>query len=159
LPDIFHHLATQRLAAHPGLAHEWSGPDHKGKRILIIPEVEESGFDIRIDCETYGLYPYAGGWHGAPWDADRPKATLEEICEDCLGFIRSVVSPEAVLTVTYAGAKPIRWVLSYPWRGTRTNDETGLLLFNYFAPRQRRIFQNHHLPPRGTDNVRSLPKQ
>jgi len=148
LPDIFCQLATERLAAHPSLVHRWSGPDSKGKRVLSVPKAEDSGFDVRIECEAYGLYPYADGWHGAPWDANAPNTTLEAICNDCLGFLRSVVSPEAILTVMYAGAKPYKWILSYPWGEARTHDETGLLLFNYFARRQTRTLQNHHLPAR-----------
>jgi hypothetical protein len=149
LPDIFWQLASERLAEHPSLLHQWSGPDSKGKRVLYIPKAEDNGFDVRIECETYGIYPYADGWHGAPWDA--PNSTLDAVCKDCLGFIRSVVSPEAVLTVMYAGTKPYKWILSYPWGETRTHDETGLLFFNYFARRQKRTLQNHHLPARQVD--------
>ena len=148
LPEVFWQQANARFAGHPTLRHEWSGPDGKGKRVLFVPKSNDNGFDVRIECEAFGLYPYADGWHGAPWDVNTPNTTLEAICDDCLGFLRSVVSPEAVLTVKYAGTKPYRWTLSYPWGEARTNDETGLLFFNYLARRQTRMLQNHHLPAR-----------
>jgi hypothetical protein len=153
LSDTFYQLARERLVKYPHIEHEWLGPDAKGKRVLSIPKGDDNGFDIRLVCEMYGLYPYAGDWHGAPWDVNTPNTTLEKICEDCLGFIRSILSPDGMLTVIYAGKKPRKWILSYPfpWGASRVNDETGLLFFNYFAPRSKRVFQNRHLPARELD--------
>ena len=151
LPDTFFRMALARLEEYPHLKHRWSGPEKGGRRILQIPKADEDGFDVTIECETYGLYPFADGWHGAPWDAPRnSKTTNEEVCEDCLGFVRSVLCPDATLTVWYTSGKAYRWILSYPWGNTRSNDETGSLFFNYFGHRERRVFQNRHLPPRET---------
>jgi hypothetical protein len=146
LPDTFFRMATAHLAEYPNLAHHWSGPDQHGKRILDIPKAREDGFDIRIEAETYGLYPRAGRWHGAPWDAPHDTDTTnEEVCEDCLGFVRSALSPDATLTVFFASGNPYKWILSYSRAGTRVNDETGSLFFNYCGRRERRVFKNQHL--------------
>lgn len=148
LPDTFFRMATARLGEHPSPALHWSGPDQNRKRILDIPKAREDGFDVRIECETYGLYPYAGRWHGAPWDAPHDADTTNEgLCEDCLGFVRSVLCPDSTLTVFFASGDPYKWILTYPWNGTRMNEETGSLFFNYFGRRERRVFRNQHLPP------------
>jgi hypothetical protein len=147
LPDTFYKLASSRLAELPGLPHEWvSGPD--GKRSLRIPKLDESGFDITIECESNGLHPFAEGWHGAPWEANTPDMSIEEVAEDCLGFVRTLLCPDATLTVHYSGGRPYRWILRYPTLGAPVKDETGLLFFNYFGRRETREFRNTHLPPR-----------
>ena len=135
---------------YPNLAHHWSGPESSGKRVLHLPKQDTSGFDIRIECEPYGLYPYAGDWHGATWDANAPNTTIEEQCEQCLGFVRSLLCPDSKLSVTFAGTKPIKWVLTYPIESQIQNEETGLLLFNYFVRRHTVVYQNHHLPSRAS---------
>lgn len=54
--DTFFELASERLSGHPSLQCRWeTGP--KGKRTLIIPKIDSQGFDIRIECESHGLYP------------------------------------------------------------------------------------------------------
>ena len=153
LPEQFFQYASEKFAEHPDLLHHWSGPDAKGKRVLRIPKQEESGYDVEIQCETYGLYPYAEGWHGAPWDANTPSTNPPELCANCLGFVRSLLCPDASLTVSYTGGKPYKWALSYPIGNTRTIDRTGFLLFNYLGRRTSRVFKNHHLPSRHEHEV------
>ena len=149
LPDTFFRMASAKLSDYPSIKTRWSGPERDGKRILLIPKADDRGFDVTIECETYGLYPFANGWHGAPWDAPHDsKTTAEEICEDCLGFLRSVLCPDATLTVWYTAGKPYKWILSYPWGDTRLNDETGSLFYNYLGRRESRMFHNRHLPSR-----------
>jgi hypothetical protein len=46
---------------------EWTSEPNKPKETLTIHKLDENGFDVRLECESYGLYPFAGGWHGAPW--------------------------------------------------------------------------------------------
>jgi len=151
LPDAFFQLAKEWLATHPHLSHEWCGPEKDGKRILRIPKLDNTGFDVEIQCETYGLYPFCDGWHGAPWDAPHDsKTTCEEICADCLRFVGSTLDSNATLTVWYASGKPYKWVLSYPWGGQRTHDDVRSLFFNFFGRREQRMFQNRHLQSRET---------
>jgi len=120
---------------------------------LRIPKADDGGFDVTIDCQTYGLYPFAGDWHGAPWDVNTPKMSLDDICRDCLGFVRSLLCADSRLTVSYSNGRPFRWVLTYPVGGRSVNDRVGLLLFNYFGLRTTRGFQNHHLRRRETEAI------
>lgn len=149
LPDTFFQVVSARLADHPQLKHQWSGPEKSGKRVLRIPKADDTGFDVTIECEPYGLYPFADGWHGAPWDAPHDAKTRNEaVCEDCLGFLRSVLCADATLTIWHSSGRPYKWILSYPVGGTRASDETGVIFFNYFGKREQRVYQNRHLPPR-----------
>lgn len=107
LPEVFFEKASVLLAAHPALGHEWIS-DASGKRTLKIPAADADGFDVEVQAETYGLYPFAGGWHGAPWDANSPDMTLDQICEDCLGFVRSLLCGDSSLTVFYSNGHPIK---------------------------------------------------
>jgi hypothetical protein len=147
LPDTFFRVAEGALSGHPTVRHQWSsGP--RGKRTLTIPRADEAGFDVTIQCETYGLFPFAGHWHGAPWDANTPGRSLEDVAKDCLGFVRSLICADSRLTVHYANARPFRWVLQYPFGNRRVEDRVGLFIFNYFGHRTVRELQNRHLPPR-----------
>lgn len=151
LPDTFFRMTTEWLSAHPHLSPQWLGPEKDGKRTLRIPKADEQGFDVTIECESYGLYPFCDGWHGAPWDAPHDSKTTDEgVCEDCLRFLHLILCPDATLTVWYTSGKPYKWVLSYPWRGHRANDDARSLFFNYFGRREKRMFQNRHLPSRET---------
>ena|SRR5688572_12189461 len=147
LPDTFFEMAQQVIARHPTLQHEWTS-EASGKRTLKVSAASPTGFDVTIEAETYGLYPYAGEWHGAPWDSSMPRMSFAEICEDCLAFVRSLLCSDSSLQVFYSNERPYRWVLSYPFEGQRVSDRTGLLVFNYFGRRSVRTFQNEQLPPR-----------
>ena len=145
LPDAFFALARDQLASLP---HAWSGPEPDGKRVLELPSASETGFTVRVECESYGIHVYADGWHGAPFECGPSTATTEATAENCLGFVRTLLCTDSSLEVSYAGAKPIRWVLSYATDAGTAREEMGLLVYNYFASRSKRILQNNHLPPR-----------
>ena len=148
LSEAFFKVAGARLGEYPQLRHAWEGPEKSGRRVLSIPKQDTGGFDVRIECESYGLYPVADGWHGAPWDNNPSVGTPEKIAEQCFGFLRTVLSPDAVLNVHFSAGKPYKWILSYPTGQLPVNDETGLLLFNYFGRREVREYRNRHLPSR-----------
>jgi len=150
LPDTFFRMAEDTLRVQPEVAHEWSS-GRRGKRTLRIPKGDDGGFDVTIACETYGLYPFAGDWHGAPWDVNTPNMSLDDLCRDCLGFVRSLICADSTLTVYYSNGRPFRRVLTYPLSGQSVNDRVGLLVFNYLGRRTMREFQNHHLPRRETE--------
>ncbi len=149
LPDTFFEMAQGIMARHSALEHEWTS-EPSGKRTLKIPAAGPTGFDVVIEAETYGLYPYAGEWHGAPWDSNMPRMSFAEICEDCLGFVRSLLCTDSSLQVSFSNECPYRWVLSYPVEGRQVSDRTELLVFNYFGRRSVRTFQNEQLPRRKT---------
>lgn len=144
LPDYFYVKANEKLKQHSELRFEWSHED--SKKILKIFKNSDDGFDIKIECETYGLYPSVDGWHGAPWDSNVME--FEDMCQDCLGFIRSLLCTDSKLIVSYSNDKPYKWVLCYPFEDDTYEDETGLFFFNYFGRKSKMDFQNHSLPPR-----------
>ena len=146
LIDAFRALAEPRLSEEHHLAHEWQ--KLTSKTVLLVPAGSTTGFDVRVECETYGLYVYADGWHGAPFEVGSLTSTPEETAENCLGFVRTLLSEDSSLLITYAGSKPIRWRLTYATETGQEQEETGLLVFNYLAPRSQRTLVNRHLPAR-----------
>ena len=144
LPLAFEQHASEILASHPELRTKWEATKTGGRRLTIYKQ-DESGFDVVVDAETYGLYPYAGDWHGSAWDLN---GNCEELCKGFMGFIRSLLCDDSRLKVSYAGSWPYKFVLTYPIEGGFESSETGLFFFDYFGKRTTRIFQNRHLPPR-----------
>ena len=65
---------------------------------LRIAAASTGGFELGANCETYGLYPFAGPWQGAPWER---HVSVEDICDNYFGLVRALLSPDARLRVTY----------------------------------------------------------
>ncbi len=146
LPLKFERYARDILARDPGLRHEWStSPD---KRQLIIPKANDTGFTVKACAEVYGLYVSADGWHSGAWELASRKETIETLCSQFLGFIRTLLSPDAWLEVRFAGDSPYKWTMNYAVEGGVESESTGLLVFNYLRKRSVRVLQNEHLPAR-----------
>ena len=140
--EAFRSAATSVLAENPAIPVEWlSNP----VSLRVFPS-SETGFEVRLVCETYGLYPYAGEWHGAPWDVTvwEPESLSRVVNE----FLRSVLSPDSALEVHYSNGKPFKWILLHCYEGQKVSEETGLLFFNWFGRRSLRRFQNEWMAPR-----------
>jgi hypothetical protein len=136
--------ASEILLSHPEVRAKWEVTKTGGKRLTIYKQ-DESGFDVVVDAETYGLYPYAGDWHGPAWDLN---GDCEVLCQEFMGFIRSLLCEDSRLEVSYAGAWPYKFVLTFPAEGGLESSETGLFFFKYFGKRSTGIFLNRHLPAR-----------
>ncbi|MFB3897695.1 MAG: hypothetical protein ACE14V_15490 [bacterium] len=147
LPKIFENCAKSILEKYPNIQTKWDDNGTKRSRLTIYKQ-DENGFDIIVEAETYGLYPFAGGWHGAPWEIGPTDTTPEKLCEQFMGFIRSLLCTDAMLEVKYASGFSYKWILTYPTEQGIESEVTGLLFYNYFGKRTNRIFQNQHLPPR-----------
>jgi hypothetical protein len=146
LPVVFERHARDVLASENGLRHEWlTSPD---KTRLIIPRANDTGFTVEAQAETYGLYAFAEGWHSGAWELASRKETFEYLCSQFLGFIRTLLSPDAWLEVRYAGHSPYKWTMTYGVEGGVESESTGSLFFNYFGRRSARVLQNKHLPAR-----------
>ena len=155
IPEEFERQARAVLAGHPELGVRWSTISSGRGRELYIPKREPSGFDIVVQAETYGLYPFAGDWHGVPWELSskdsRPiEDRIAERCSELLGFVRTLLSVDAALHVHCAGRRPYKWILSFETESGRESEECGLLFYNYFAEKRIESLQNRHLPSRYT---------
>ena len=133
------------LGRFPEVEVHWD--DTRRGRKLTIYRQEDTGFDVVVEAETYGLYPYAGNWHGAPWDPE--DEYWAELCEEFMGFIFSLLCEDSRLEVRYSGEHPYKWKLIYPVEEASLSETTYTLFFNYFGLKSTRVFQNHHLPSGG----------
>lgn len=106
---------------------------------------DETGFDVVVEAETYGLYPFAGDWHGPPWEMTE---TSEVLCKEFMGFILALLCEDSMFEVRYAGKKPYEWILTYPTGNGLHSFETGGFPFNFFGEKSTRPYKNCHLPAR-----------
>ena len=148
LPTIFEKYAKETLASSPEIEAKWEIRDSGDKKILTIKKQHSLGFDVVVECETYGLYPYAGEWHGPAWELGSSDETFLDLCEQFMGFIRSLLCEDSKLEVRYAGSKPYKWILTYPTEEGAEFLETGLFFYNYFGNKSSKVFQNRHLSRR-----------
>lgn len=148
LPTIFEKYAKEVLAESAGIESVWEIRDGGDKRILTIKKENTSGFDVVVECETYGLYPFAGGWHGPAWELFSRDETFLDLSAQFMGFIRSLLCEDSKLEVRYTGEKPYKWILTYPLEEGTEFVETGLIFYNYLGKRSSKVFQNKQLSRR-----------
>jgi hypothetical protein len=147
LPETFKLVANALLEQHPHIPVSWEQKGSDGCR-LKISRLSHTGFDVVVEAESYGLYPFAGEWHGGAWELVSKDETEESLCIEMMGFVRSLLCLDSTLEVSFAGGKPYKWTLTYPTtRGTESHT-TGLLFYNYFSSRSVRRYANEHLPQR-----------
>jgi hypothetical protein len=145
--ELFPPLAEKALARYPQLSWNWQ--NETLRKTLSIAQQSRSGFEVKVVCEAYGLYPVAGDWHGPPWDITSPDATTAEKCDRCLEFLLDLLTTNTRLRILTANGKPYRWHLEHSENGGwKTFEEMGLLLFNYFGRRSELVLQNDQISPK-----------
>ena len=151
LTDIFLEVVKPILERHPTLSHALLINEKRPRVELIIHKQSEDGFDVGVVCEAHGVYPWAGNWHGAAWDMTTPHAegNLQQTCETCLGFVRTLLSPDARLRVQYKGGQPCHWIVElFDGEKWQAQEESSLVIFNFFGKLTETIHQNRQLPSR-----------
>ena len=148
--EAFKVVADPILAKHPTLRFAWERHPKGAAYTLRIFKTLPTGFDIGMEVQTYCLYPFAGDWHGSPWDITTPGVPVVAMCRYALGLIRALLSADTRLRVRCAGGRPYKWcVESATPTGWALHEETGLLLFRFFSTRTDEFFQNTQLAPLG----------
>jgi hypothetical protein len=146
LLEAFELAAGKYLGRSPALEGRWS-LDRKSRHTdLSIVSSSVEGFEVGAICETYGLYPSAGQWRGAPWE---PVATsVERVCDEYFGFVRALLSPEARLRLIYRRehlqVATVELRTSDGWRPFEKMREMVLP----FGTKREVLLQNHHLASR-----------
>lgn len=135
--ETFRRIVEEEMAMH-GLQPLWEkGMDRDA---VVIPKQGKEGFEVQLECFDYGIYPYAEGWHGGPWDVTVWKPSELEC--SLREFIRSALT-DAVLVVHESNGKQYKWILEYQFEGERVSDEVGLLFFNWFGNRTVKRYCNN----------------
>lgn len=148
--EAFRGVADPILARHPELLFAWEDhPKGDGYTLRILKD-SPTGFDVAVEVQTYGLYPFAGDWHGSPWDITTPRTNVLAMCGYALGLMRALLSTDMRLRVRHAGGRPYKWCIEAATpTGWQLREETGLLFFRFFSARSEYYFQNEQLPPLG----------
>ena len=148
--EAFRDIADPILAQHPQLRFTWDSHSKGTAYSLRILKASPTGFDVGMDVQTYGLYPFAGDWHGSPWDITTPGMSVVAMCRYALGQIRALLSADMRLRVRCAGGRPYKWCVECATpTGWVLHEETGLLFFRLFSIRSDEFFQNSQLAPLG----------
>ena len=141
----FHASAASVLSECDGLEAHWIDDPIRPKLTLAIPAPHAGGFGVRLECESYGLYPYAEGWRGAPWDVT--VYSPEKLGPAVREFLWSVLSPDSELKVMSRNGRAYRWILRYRFDGEIVSDATESGFLNWFGTKTAQSLQNHVLPP------------
>lgn len=141
--DAFVRAASEVLRDIPKEAYSWAGNAEQPPACLTI-KASPGGFPVELQCETYGVYPKALGWHGPPWDVTvyLPEAMAETAKE----FLRSVLSPKSSLEVHRSNGKPYKHVLRYVFDEELVADVEATRCYNWFGDKTVEIARNTWLP-------------
>jgi len=143
LPESFQRYGTSVLSRTPQVVHEWSAQG-RGCR-LFIPATTSSGFDIDVavgpDTVTLGW----GSWH-TPFD---PDMDMDAFVEHLFALLRDMLSPDMRVRELWAWPFAYRGFLeSFDGHQWSTEQEMGMIFWNYFSKRSERIYSNSVLPSR-----------
>lgn len=148
--ETFKGLAEPVLSRHPQLQFTWDNNPKNDAYTLRILKTSETGFDVGVEVQTYGLYVFAGDWHGATWDINTPNTSVIAMCRSALGYLRALLCNDTRLRVRSAGGRAFKWFLEVATpNGWAVSEEMGLLFFRFFSTRSEQTFQNEQLPPLG----------
>jgi hypothetical protein len=151
LTEIFLEVVKPVLTRHRRLSHALTMHEQGLRAELLIHKKNDQGFDVGVLCEPHGVYPWAGNWRGAVWDATMPHAegNMRQTCENCLGFIRTLLSPDARLRVKSKSGQPCQWTVElFDGKDWHAQEESSLAIYNYFGALTEETFQNNHFRSR-----------
>ena len=143
--ETFKCIVKSVLESCPDIKYEWMSDPDEQKETVIIHKESDTGFNIKLECFTYGIYPSVDDWDGAAWDVTCWE--LQDLQKEFGSFLRYLLSPDSELIVTYANDKPFKWNLRYPYYGKITDDMRKTIVFNWFGERKEIKFQNKYFPP------------
>ena len=139
--ETFVNAAKKVLSEYPPESYEWNGSPSKPPVTLNIRPSSICGFPVKIICQTYGVYPSALGWYGAPWDVTVfSSSALTEMLQE---FLQSVMSENASLEVHHSNGKPYKYILNYTFDGEQASEEEGTIFYNWFGEKKVEIFSNN----------------
>lgn len=151
LTEIFLEVVKPILARRRRLKHTLEIDIARTRVELTFHKQNDEGFDVGVQCEPHGIFPWADKWRGASWDATTPHAegNLRQTCENCLGFVRTLLSSDARLRVKSKGGTPCQWTVELfdgkDWHG---QGDSSLVIYNFFGAVTERTFQNQHFRSR-----------
>jgi len=131
------------LSDYPEVQVELISDNEKPKEVAIIKRIDNDGFNVTLECFSYGLYPSADGWIGAPWDVTVwGNSELEKSVRE---FLYSVLSTYGKLEIFYSNGKAYKWILHFKHEGERSFEIEKTTFYNWFGNKSSRVFQNRTL--------------
>ena len=120
--------------------------ERRAEDVKLQIAASAGGFDLGAKCETYGLYPWAGEWQGAPWEP--VDWSVDQLCEEYFGLVRMLVSRDARLRLKYRRNRLQLVVVELRTpNGWQLFEQERRLVLPLGATREV-LLQNDHLPPR-----------
>lgn len=143
LPQTFRRRGTSLLAGYPTIAHRWSAGAAGCE--LFVPAASAKGFDIAFTVSPAGVVLNWGRWH-SPFE---PDGEIEAFVEHLFGLLRDLLSPDMRIRELWAWPSPYRGYLeSFDGARWSSEEEMGLIFWNYLGRRSQRIYSNSVLPGR-----------
>jgi hypothetical protein len=135
----------EALSHFPQVKHEWSIDADEDHCILDIPEESDNDFPITVEVYPEEIIVMTIG----PHTHFQLEGSPDILAARALGFIRDLLSPAMRIRERLAGDKPYKWSFEVYQEGQWvTEEQVGLLFWNYFGKRTEKIYQNRILPAR-----------
>ena len=143
-------IAERFVSVYPQLEDNYSiGEDES---LVFSVDGSPDGFDVHIEImDEKQIVLHAGSIHTHVYQADQED--VSDFVYEQFEHIRSLLSPLCRIVEFKAGKSPYKWVLEYLDDDTWIPGDTmGLLFYNYFGHRSKRIIQNHLIQPKNKEN-------
>ena len=133
------------MSQHPQIRHEWTIDDDEAHCVPKIPEENDSGFPITVEVTSDQIMVMASGAHTSMQLGDEP----DELVASALGLVRDLLSPGMRIRERMSGGKRYKWAFERYENGRWVTEEwICLFIWNYFAKRTEKTYQNAILPAR-----------
>ena len=143
LPGAFYDYGKEILAGPPEFEHSWS--IEPGYCLLTVPAASPESFEIEVAVEKKMATVAWGNWHTHFW----PDGDADEFVVDLFGLLRDMLSSDMRVRELQAAGYPYRGFLeSFDGQRWSTEEEMGLVFWNYFGKRSEKIYSNALLSPR-----------
>ena len=141
----FVYYAKAFLKEYPQIEHTWSIEADEDHCILNIPKKNDRGFDITVEVCADEINLFCEGFH----DHYSIEGTPDDFANYFVGFLYNLLSPVMRISEVCSGGVPYKWILESRQQGEWISDSiTGLIFYNYFGKRSKRIYQNESLKER-----------
>ena len=145
LQEAIETIGKEFFSVYPHVPHSWN-IGSEGFDLSIEME-SESGFSIFLDLIEYEAVIYCGCMHQHVFWPEEESA--DDYARRIYGMIYDYLTTETRLREVYSGKNPHKYVIEQRVDGNwESEEEMGLLFFNYFGKKSEKFYQNDILPPR-----------
>ena len=146
LQDSFRSVIDRIVKQSPDATRDWRREEKDGDAVLVIPKLDEQGFDIMVVADDQEVTVYSEFIAHQHFTSDGDHVAVSE---QAMGLVRDLLSPMMRLRVIEVRGNASRGDFQVARDGEwRSESVTGVIGFGLFGRRVEKFYINRRLPLR-----------